>query len=85
MSLREAANVAHPPKRCRLGGILEQLDEDDSAVFAEWVDEGRSVTWIAHVLKNAGINIHRDTIRIHFRGLCQCQDGPFYGAQPWEG
>jgi hypothetical protein len=83
--LAEAAKAAHADRLCKFGELIAVLDEDDLCTMAEWIDEGRSVTWIASVLKKADLSIHRDTVRVHLRGLCSCPVGsPHRGSVEWQ-
>lgn len=84
MRLAAAAKAAQSEQVCKVARILQGFDEDDMATFVGWLDEGRSVTWIAYVLKKADIEVHRDTIRVHLRGLCVCsEETPLRGVVEW--
>lgn len=86
MRLAEAEALLNPPTLCKIGAIIDQMDDEDLATFGRWIDEGRSSTWVANVLGKAGMACKRDTIKTHWRGLCRCSEGtPFRGVVEWDG
>ena len=86
VKLAEAEAALLPPPLCKIGAIIAEMDEDDTATFERWTNEGRSSTWVANVLGKAGLAIKRDTITTHWRGLCRCpEDTPYRGIVEWDG
>jgi hypothetical protein len=67
-----------PPERvfpCRVRTVREELDESDSRIFFDAVNDMN--TWSNHGLSDAlalrGVQISEKAIRKHRSGLCSCR------------
>ena len=82
MRLSEAeALVTDEAPRCKAGDVIESLEESDRATFDGWITNRRSVTWISDTMQRAEITLHRDTLKVHLKGLCRCSpDAGLRGA-----
>ncbi len=62
----------HPGPSCSVGLALAAMDDDDRATLLGWVGDGRQWSWIAAVMREAGIRLTGITLSRHFRGICRC-------------
>ena len=71
---------------CRVAVLKQNLTPEDLAVFQEslvlvayrpWRERstshsGHTVTWLVGVLKKHGLQVSRDALSRHVRGVCSC-------------
>lgn len=86
MSLREALNVVLTrPKKCKLGKILDELDEDDRLALNQAIDmiqkgwangapHNVGPSWIVSALRDCGIDVNRTTVSSHVNAKCICNE-----------
>jgi hypothetical protein len=62
------------PSQCKLGGIRETLDKSDQKILDDALanTEDWPADTLVRELRNHGLEIGRNTIRLHRRGDCLC-------------
>ena len=85
MSLAERLSAAPPTSKgvpgCRVGWIVQQLDDDDAAALNAALvvpmgdPERLSSASIAKALADEGFEVHNKTVQNHRKGLCRCEPG----------
>jgi hypothetical protein len=68
----ETVGVKQRGPSCTVGTALAAMDDEDRATLLGWVDAARQWSWIAAVLREAGVRISDYTLRRHFDGRCRC-------------
>lgn len=78
MKLSEAESAHSVETFCKAGQMFQTLELDDQETIAQWFNDNRAISWMTNVLKTAGIFVHRDTLRSHFRAQCQCPSSTIF-------
>jgi hypothetical protein len=75
MGILDNLTPLHAGKPCKVGQILNGLDEVDQAIMSEALKD--LTAWsnraLAHALQDRGIAITTDTIRAHRLNTCPCR------------
>lgn len=80
MKLHEAEQAREVQQACRAGQLIAELDEKDRETFDRWLVNAKPAFWISNIMRDAGIAMAADTLRVHLNGRCKCNGNHGAGA-----